>query len=216
MVANLRERFLSKHTLELFTDAVLAIILTLMVLDLHEPQIGGWHGVVHLLPSAAPYAVAFALICCAWVGHHEMLLHVEHINRKMLLANFGFLFLESLVPLLLRMVVDHPHDSAVMVAFIMDIFAAMWCLTFFRLAARRDHATDPDFAEWTRKRNRGALIGSLLTAFEIGVAFVSPMLVMPFLAVTAIFMLSTMGEERSSSRRPQPTTDDRAVADALQ
>jgi uncharacterized membrane protein len=53
-----------------------------------------WHG--YLLPSGLIYAAVFALICSAWVVHHDVLSHAEHINRKMLWANFGSLFLMSM------------------------------------------------------------------------------------------------------------------------
>ena len=181
-----------KHRLELFTDAVLAIILTLMVLDLHEPEAGGWHGMAHLLPSALIYAAVFSQICSAWVVHHHMLLHVEQINRKMLWANFGFLFLMSMVPLLLRMVVVHPHDSAVMVVFIMNGYLALSCMTLFRLAAIRDHAMKEGFSEWNRKRNRTSLIGALLTGAQIGTAFVSPMFALALVTVSVLWFLSTI------------------------
>lgn len=183
---------MSKHRLELFTDAVLAIILTLMVLDLHEPEAGGWYGMAHLLPSVIIYAAVFALICCAWLVHHNMLSHVEHINRKMLWANFGFLFLMSMDPLLLRMVVDHPHDSAIMVVFIANTYLALTCMTFFRLAAKRDHAMEPGFEEWYRKRRRGSLIGTAAMSIQIGAAFLSPMMALALVTVTMLWFLTTV------------------------
>ena len=183
---------ISKHRLELFSDAVVAIIITIMVLDLRAPASGGWHALVSILPSVGIYAVGFLMVALCWTVHNHFLARVEAINRKMLLANLMFLFLLSLTPLSVRAMAEHPRDFADAVAFILLYSASINMLTLFRLASIRDHAGDAALRAWHRRRNRMALIGQFVQIILIGVAYFSPVAMVALYAVIIIWLLATM------------------------
>jgi len=171
-----------KHRLELFTDAVLAIILTIMVLDLHVPEAEGWRGLAHLAGPVAVYGVGFMLVAFGWVVHHYFFSRFDHINRRMLWCNFLFLFFSSLVPLFIRIVAEHPHDAAPVVVLIVNCYVAIQWLTMMRLASAPDHRDKPGYAEWMRVRNRAFVTGVPIILASVAVAVFFPIAGLALLA----------------------------------
>ena len=164
-----------KHRLELFSDAVLAIIITIMVLDLHRPATGGWHAFVPILPSMGIYAIGFFILGSGWLWHHHYFANFETFNRKMVWSNLFFLFVASLLPLLIRNLADHPGDAADTVAIILWVLSAVISLTLLRLTSYRDNMHRPEFREWYKRSQRRAFLfiyPSLL--IQVGVACVWP------------------------------------------
>src|ERR1700712_2512689 len=108
-----------KERLELFSDGVFAIILTLLVLDLKVPESVGLVGLRAALPGLIVHAGAFFVIGMAWITHHQFLEHVERIGSNMLGYNLLTLFWITLVPYGARIAAEQPHDglgAAIMVA----------------------------------------------------------------------------------------------------
>ncbi len=89
---------MKKQRLEAFSDGVLAIILTIMVLELHAPESASLEALHHLLPSLASYAMSFIYIGIYWNNHHHMIQAAERVNGAILWANLHLLFWLSLVP----------------------------------------------------------------------------------------------------------------------
>ena len=89
---------MNKARLEAFSDGVLAIIITIMVLELKVPHGGDLHALEPLVPVFASYALSFVFIGIYWNNHHHMLQATSRVNGKMLWANLHLLFLLSLVP----------------------------------------------------------------------------------------------------------------------
>jgi len=87
-----------KNRLEAFSDGVLAIIITIMVLELHAPESADVHSLVALSPLVVSYLISFLLVGIYWNNHHHMLHAVHHVNGAVLWANLHLLFWLSLVP----------------------------------------------------------------------------------------------------------------------
>jgi len=89
---------LTKTRLEAFSDGVIAIIITIMVLELHTPETASLEGLLHLLPSLLLYAFSFIYVGIYWANHHHLLHVTQKINGGTLWANSHLLFWLSLVP----------------------------------------------------------------------------------------------------------------------
>ena len=89
---------MEKGRLEAFSDGVLAIIITIMVLELKAPDAGDWHALQHLLPEFFGYVLSFAYVGIYWNNHHHMLKAAQRVNGSILWANLHLLFWLSLVP----------------------------------------------------------------------------------------------------------------------
>jgi uncharacterized membrane protein len=96
----------SKQRLEAFTDGVIAIILTIMVLDMKVPLGSDFAALRAELPIFLAYALSFANIGIFWNNHHHMLHATERINGMVLWANLLLLFWLSLVPFVIRWMDD--------------------------------------------------------------------------------------------------------------
>jgi len=96
----------SKQRLEAFTDGVIAVIITIMVLDMKVPQGADFTALRSGLPVFLAYALSFANVGIFWNNHHHMLHATERINGMVLWANLLLLFWMSLVPFVIRWMDD--------------------------------------------------------------------------------------------------------------
>ncbi len=89
---------MTKTRLEAFSDGVLAIIITIMVLELKVPHGPNWSDLSGLAPVFLSYVLSFLYIAIYWNNHHHMLHATERVNGKILWANMHLLFWLSLIP----------------------------------------------------------------------------------------------------------------------
>ena len=87
-----------KGRLEAFSDGVIAIILTIMVLELKAPKEPTLAALSQLWPIWLAYALSYYNVFVLWANHHEAFAHVGEIDRGVLFANGSFLFCASLIP----------------------------------------------------------------------------------------------------------------------
>lgn len=92
------ERSMSSARLEAFSDAVIAIVITIMVLELRVSHEGDWAEVRGLVPVFLAYVLSFVNLGIYWNNHHHMMVTVERINGRILWANLHLLFWLSLFP----------------------------------------------------------------------------------------------------------------------
>jgi uncharacterized membrane protein len=88
----------SKGRLEAFSDGVIAIIITIMVLELRPPEEPTFEALLALWPVFFSYALSFMSVGIYWMNHHHLLQSVKVVDGRTLIANLGFLFWLSLVP----------------------------------------------------------------------------------------------------------------------
>jgi uncharacterized membrane protein len=89
---------MSKGRLEAFSDGVVAILITIMVLELKIPHGGDWAALQPLVPVLLTYVLSFVFLGIYWTNHHHMLHLTDRINGAILWANLHLLFWLSLVP----------------------------------------------------------------------------------------------------------------------
>jgi uncharacterized membrane protein len=87
-----------KSRLEAFSDGVMAIIITIMVLELRVPEDTDWHALRALLPVFLTYVLSFVLLGIYWNNHHHLLHTVRRVSGGILWANLHLLFWLTLVP----------------------------------------------------------------------------------------------------------------------
>jgi uncharacterized membrane protein len=88
----------SKARLEAFSDGVLAVVITIMVLDLKAPLSADPGALGRLWPAFAIYLVSFLLTALYWVNHHSLLAQARRVTVGLLWANNGLLLSTSLIP----------------------------------------------------------------------------------------------------------------------
>jgi uncharacterized membrane protein len=84
--------------MEAFSDGVIAVLITILVLELHAPQGADWIALRGVLPGFLVYALSFVFLGSYWTNHHHMLKLMDRVNGQILWANLHLLFWLSLVP----------------------------------------------------------------------------------------------------------------------
>jgi uncharacterized membrane protein len=101
---------MNKGRLEAFSDGVIAVIITIMVLELHAPHGADLEALHELVPVFLFYVLSFVFIGIYWNNHHHMLHATSRVNGKILWANLHLLFWLSLVPFTTGWMGEH-HES---------------------------------------------------------------------------------------------------------
>lgn len=95
-------RLMRVERMAALTDGLIAIILTIMVLDLPLPAAANFPALARLWPVFAAYALAYVNVGLFWNNHHHLLATVEHVDGRVLWANLALLFFLSLMPFVIR------------------------------------------------------------------------------------------------------------------
>jgi uncharacterized membrane protein len=102
---------MKKSRLEAFSDGVIAILITIMVLELRAPHGGEWGALRAVVPSILMYVLSFVILGIYWNNHHHMLQAAARINGATLWANLHLLFWLSLVPFVTSWMGENHFES---------------------------------------------------------------------------------------------------------
>lgn len=201
---------MSKGRLEAFSDGVFAIIVTLLVLDLHAPTGGEtiFQAFDRQLPQLAVYAISFLFVGVTWMNHHAVLRAAAHIDRLLVLVNLLLLMVIALTPFGASLVADglrRGGSDARQGAFVYSAiflgvglaFAALW-LSVTRPAVLAEHL-DPTLA---RRSLVGFGAGNVVYAGLCGLSFVAPWVVVAGHSVVAGYYVLDLLPEDRLGRRP--------------
>jgi uncharacterized membrane protein len=89
---------MGKERLAAFSDGVIAIIITIMVLELHVPHGADWAALTAIAPSLVTYVLSFVYVAIYWNNHHHLLHTVTRVDGLILLTNSFLLFCLSIIP----------------------------------------------------------------------------------------------------------------------
>ncbi|MGA8391020.1 MAG: TMEM175 family protein [Burkholderiaceae bacterium] len=98
---------MGKNRLEMFSDGVIAIIITIMVLELKGPGQFDFASLQPLIPKLLSYLLSFVTVAIFWSNHHHLLHAVHHVNGAILWANMHWLFWLSLIPAVTAWMGEH-------------------------------------------------------------------------------------------------------------
>lgn len=104
--AYMSQRKAGVERLAAFSDAVFAVIITIMVLELKPPEHPTFAALVPLWPTALSYAVSYLFIAIVWTNHHHLLRFIDECTPRLVWINFAHLFTVSLVPFATAWVAD--------------------------------------------------------------------------------------------------------------
>ncbi|HWA11358.1 MAG TPA: TMEM175 family protein [Opitutaceae bacterium] len=164
-----------KNRLEAFSDGVLAIIITIMVLELHAPHEGSLSGLHTLLPPLSSYVLSFVYVGIYWNNHHHMFHATERVGGAALWANLHLLFWLSLFPFVTDWMGETrlaPAPTAMYGVVLMMAAIAYWILQTVLI---RDGGRRSVLAAAVGRDLKGKL-SPLLYAAAIGLAFAWPLL----------------------------------------
>jgi uncharacterized membrane protein len=179
---------MKKSRLEAFSDGVLAIIITIMVLELKVPHQPTLAALAPLWPTILSYILSYVFIGIYWNNHHHLWQVVERVTGAVLWANLHLLFWLSLVPFVTAWMGENHFAAAPVAAYglvLLGSGCAYYILTRVLLAS---HAPDSLLARALGRDFKGR-ISLALYALAIAVAFVLPWLAGLLYAAVAIIWL---------------------------
>ena len=138
---------MTKGRIEAFSDGVIAIIITIMVLELKVPHGHDLAALQPLLPVFLCYILSFANVGIYWNNHHHLFQAVKHIGGWVLWANLHLLFWLSLMPFATAFMGENDFETIPVAIYAFDLFmcAVSYTLLVFALVGR--HGKDSDFAK---------------------------------------------------------------------
>jgi uncharacterized membrane protein len=95
----MREEAVTAHRLAAFSDGVIAVVITLMALELKAPEHPTLAALRPLWPTAISYAVSYLLVAIIWINHHHLMRFVGRLTPKLIWINFAHLFVVTLATL---------------------------------------------------------------------------------------------------------------------
>jgi uncharacterized membrane protein len=181
---------MNKNRVELFSDGVFAIVLTLLVLNLKVPASHGLAALRDVTPALIVHAATFFLVGIMWVGHHGALARVDKVTHRALLFNLLILFWVTLLPFAAENAADRPLEplGPSMLAFCCGAFFLSYMGFRFNVHSTIDDV--PEMRRWRQVRIAIAvsmIIGNFACA---ALAWVSPWIGYGgALATVLVFML---------------------------
>jgi uncharacterized membrane protein len=191
-----------KGRLETFSDGVIAILITIMVLELHIPAGTSWHALGHELPVLLAYVLSFVYLGIYWNNHHHMMAAVSRVSGAALWGNLHLLFWLSLIPFSTAWMSEHRFPPVPTAVYGIVLLAAAIAYFVLQTTLLR--------GEGEQSRLRAALgsdvkgkISPLLYCIGIGLAFVDRWLgVAVYVAVALIWLVPDRRVERHLTRAP--------------
>ncbi|MBK7907258.1 MAG: DUF1211 domain-containing protein [Gemmatimonadetes bacterium] len=191
---------MESNRLEAFSDGVLAIIITIMVLELKPPHGADWAALTPLLPVFTSYVLSFVYVGIYWNNHHHLMKATDRIGGGVLWANLHLLFWLSLVPFAAGYLGEN-HFAAAPTAFY-GIILLMSGLAYSILVRSLlgHHGADSALAR-AIGRDRKGMLSLLLYAIAVAVAFLAPLVAnLIYVAVAIIWLVPDTRIERELTR----------------
>jgi uncharacterized membrane protein len=187
-----------KGRLEAFTDGVIAIIITVMVLELKQPAAPNLPALSAVAPDVLVYALSFVFLGIYWNNHHHMMQAVSKVNGAVLWANLHLLFWLSLIPFATQWMGNQFGQVPVALYGVLLLMCAI-AYQILVLALTRANGADSHFARSLGSDFKGKVsVGIYLTAVALAwfAQYVSCAL---YLGVALIWLIPDRRFERSNA-----------------
>jgi TMEM175 potassium channel family protein len=192
---------MTKSRLEAFSDGVIAILITIMVLELGIPHGTDLAALGPLVPVLVAYVLSFAFLGIYWVNHHHLMQAAHHVDGRILWANLHLLFWLSLVPFGTAWIGENNFAPVPMAAY--GVILLMSAMAYFLLVRALIRREGPDSIIATAiGRDTKGVISPLLYVIAIPVALFAPWL--SFVIYVAVALIWVVPDMRIERRIPDP------------
>lgn len=187
---------MNRNRLEAFSDGVLAIIITIMVLELRVPEEPTWTSLAQELPGFYSYLLSFVYVGIYWNNHHHMLHLAGKINGTILWANLHLLFWLSLFPFTTRWMDETGFPQVPVLVYGINLLLAAVAYYLLESALIRQQGRDGPLARATGRDWKGK-VSPAIYLIGIGLSFLNPLLaVAAYTVVAAIWLIPDRRVER--------------------
>lgn len=168
---------MQKTRLEAFSDGVLAIIITIMVLELKVPHGTEWKELRPLIPVFISYILSFVYVGIYWGNHHHLLHATHRINSRVMLANMHLLFWLSLIPFTTAWMGENNFGENAVALYAVNALGAGFAYFIFQKTVERSWNNDlGPMREALQKHSKKGITSQILYALAIPAAYIHPII----------------------------------------
>ena len=189
---------MTKTLLESFSDAVIAIVITIMVLELKVPHETSFSALIKLWPVFLSYAASFVMLGIYWGNHHHLVHTIKEVTGGILWANLHLLFWLSLIPFATAWAGENHFEKNTVAAYALlaDLCGVAYYILLMVIKDRNkdNHA----LLEVLRKQSRKGMLSCIIYTAAIGLSFVSSMIGgLLIILVAVLWLMPDRNIERS-------------------
>jgi uncharacterized membrane protein len=181
---------MTKTRLEAFSDAVIAIIITIMVLEMKIPHEASWHALAGIWEIFISYALSFFMLAIYWGNHHHMVHTIKEVNSGIIWANLHLLFWLSLIPFATGWMGENEFDEIPVIVY--ALLSAACGIAYFILLVviKKSNSHNTVLLEILGKQSRKGKISVLVyMAICVPIAFINGIISFVLLLLVGLFWL---------------------------
>ncbi|MEO6001275.1 MAG: TMEM175 family protein [Chitinophagaceae bacterium] len=189
---------MNKTRLEAFSDGVLAIIITIMVLELKVPHDASWSSLKPLIPVFLSYVTSFLLIGIYWGNHHHLLHGAKTVNSGIILSNLNLLFWLSLVPAATGWMGENHFapNTIILYAILLILCGLAYGILQNKILKAMDHQSELKTA--IKKQGKKVILTFIIDLSAIPFAFIHPYISgLMFVLQSAIWLIPDKNIEKA-------------------
>jgi len=162
---------MTKTRLEAFSDAVIAIIITIMVLELRPPE-ANWHALTEMKFKFLSYVISFIMLGIYWGNHHHLIHTIKEVNSGIMWANLHLLFWLSLMPFATAWMGENHFDKLTVAAYALLSDLCGLAYYFLMLAIRNGNQHNAVLMDVLQKQTRKGLLSFIPYTLAIPAAYI--------------------------------------------
>ena len=179
---------MDKGRMEAFSDGVIAIIITIMVLEMKAPHGTGWSALAPVLPPFVCYIMSFTYLAIYWNNHHHLLKAAHQVDGRVLWANMLLLFWLSLIPFTTAWMGENNFARAPVILYGIDLLCAAVSYYILVCALLARHGQDSLLAKAIGSDFKGRISVAIYMA-AIGISFLHPLSAFGLYALVAVIWI---------------------------
>lgn len=180
---------MNKSRLEAFSDGVLAIIITIMVLEIKVPEGTEWASLKPLIPVFLSYVLSFVFVGIYWGNHHHLLHTVKTISSGIIWANMNLLFWLSLIPFATGWMGENHFAQNTIIVYSVLLLLNGLSYTILQAAVEKTNTQPPKLAEAMAKSKTKGFLSLVGYGLAIGLAYINTIISAIFIILVAIMWL---------------------------
>lgn len=177
---------MTKSRLEAFSDGVIAIIITIMVLELKIPHEATLQALWGLAPVFVSYVLSFVYVGIYWGNHHHLLHTAHHVNSKLIWSNMGLLFFLSLIPFTTGWMGENHFDKIPVAAYAVNLLCCAVAFYILQISITSDLKQRTRLTEALKKQEKKGIISLVIYTVAIPCALFFPLVSALLFVLTAI------------------------------
>jgi uncharacterized membrane protein len=177
------------NRVEAFSDGVIAIIVTIMVLELRPPESADLESLWRLWPIFIAYVLSYAYVAIYWVNHHRLFGHVRGVTNGLLWANISLLFSLSLVPFATAYLGEHHFARDATLLYLVTLLLPSLTYAVLQRTVRGTGIAGQEAETYHRATTRKGLAALVIYAIGIPLAFVAPWMGIACAALVAVLWM---------------------------